>query len=258
MRMAGYAHINRCTDLSEDDVVTALAERRAAKALLERLAKVSRPREGASKALVFIARLAGREVDWIEGWMRVEVVADGDGVVVEVLSDLGLGMRERLLPSLKMDAPFREFARLVEHMPSTLEPLIVMAKTAKRLALSSVGDETKGAVSLPAAPATEASPASDREAPKRSSRPSVERGGEVPARIPARSGKTLRPALMGAPAPSRKKTLRPEVHAVPPPVPSVASVPRAPALPRTELEELRRSRSERPKGRGVRQKGDRS
>jgi hypothetical protein len=139
--MSIYAHIKRCLELSERDIVSAVADRRLAKALLDQLAKVSRPGDGAPKLLLVFARLAGAGVEWIDGALRVEMVGDADVTVVEVLSELGLGMHERVFPSFKMGVPLDEFARAVERVPHMVAPLKIAAATNRRLVLTAVTDE---------------------------------------------------------------------------------------------------------------------
>jgi hypothetical protein len=274
--MAGYAHITRCAELTEGDIVGALGDRRLSKVLLERLAKVARPGEGAPKVLHLLARMAGKEVDWIEGVLRVEIGAEGDGVVIDVLSDLGAGMQERLFPSLKMGAPFKEFARMAEHMPRTLEPLIVVKKATNRMVLEAPGEERLTSMPQAVAIADESLYRGGRrttrpkvgpgkgdesgEMPKRASsgklraapkRPSSEVDVALP-KISAQSGATIRPALMAAPAPARSKTLRPDTYAMPPPIPAVPQAPRVPRVdpgesgsPAAERVKLRRGSTAR-------------
>jgi hypothetical protein len=240
--MGGYAHITRCDELLESDIVVAIDERRSTRALLDRLAKVSRPGEGAPRVLVLLGRVAGRDVDWVDGAMRVEVAVDETedggkgGVTIDVLTALGFEMQERVVPSFKMKAPFREFVRLVDAMPHSVEPLVVITKTAKRLVLA-VPSESSQRSSVPAPPVVIADDAlyrgsAKQRAAKRASRPEFE--AEAPTRA-----KTLRPAEMPAPnspphVTPRKKTLRPEVHAVPPQPPHVPRAPRVPFKTKTE------------------------
>ena len=138
--MSIYAHIKRCLELSDRDIASAVGDRRLAKALLDQLAKVSRPGDGAPKLLLVFARLASSSVDWIDGGLRVEMVGDADVTVVEVLSELGLGMHERVFPSFKMSVPLEEFARAVERVPHMIEPLTIGTKSARRLVLTAIAD----------------------------------------------------------------------------------------------------------------------
>ena len=68
--MSTYAHIKRCLELSDRDIASAVAERGTTKALLDQLAKVSRPGDGAPKLLLVFAKIASSEVDWIDGALR--------------------------------------------------------------------------------------------------------------------------------------------------------------------------------------------
>jgi hypothetical protein len=230
--MAGYAHISRCDDLSEDDIALAIDERRSTKALLDRLAKVSRGGEGAPRVLVLLARLAAREVDWLDGAMRVEVVAsDGGGVTIDVLTELGFEMQERVVPSFKMAAPFREFARLVETDPRSVAPLLVAAKTAKRLALAVMSAARRASDPPPAVAIAEEAlyrGSAKQRAAKRASQPEIEAEPPVRPRLRSRPGGSVRPPEPPPPSLTRGKTLRPEVYAVPPQPPHVPRAPRVP------------------------------
>src|ERR1700729_1563272 len=147
-----FAHIKRCLELSDRDVASAIADRRMAKALLDQLAKVSRPGDGAPKLLLVFAKMAAAEVDWIDGGLRGEMVGEAGVTVVEVLSELGLGMRERVFASFKMGVPLEEFARAVERVPHMIAPLAISSSTNGRLVLSAAGDEEAEEEAASAAP----------------------------------------------------------------------------------------------------------
>jgi hypothetical protein len=220
--------------------------------------------------------MGGGEVGWVEGTLRIEVVGDGEGVVVEVLGDLG-GVRERLFPLLKMGAPFKEFARMVDHMPRTLEPLVVVNKAANRVVLEALSDGPLTATMPQVAIADDSLYRGRRTTrPKvgpKDSIPVADHGSkpsgssskfraarrasipvEMPAHVPARTGTTLRPALVGAPAPTRSRTLMPDNHAVPPPIPAV---PQAPRIPRVDPDEPSAPKTERLRGRRAAPQPDR-
>jgi hypothetical protein len=139
--MSAYAHIKRCLELSQRDITSALEDRRTAKALLDQLAKVSKPGDGAPKLLLLFAKLAGPDVDWIDGGLRVEMIGDADTTVVEVLTELGLGMHERVFPSFKMSVPLEEFARAVERVPHMVAPLTLSGVTSRRMVLTAIAEE---------------------------------------------------------------------------------------------------------------------
>src|SRR5580765_4308378 len=98
--MSIYPHIKRCLELSDKDIASAVGDRRTTKALLDQLSKVSRPGDGAPKLLLVFAKMAAQSVDWVDGSLRIEMAGDGDATTVEVLTELGLGMHERVFPSL--------------------------------------------------------------------------------------------------------------------------------------------------------------
>src|ERR1700753_333232 len=130
--MSIYAHIKRCLELSDKDITSAIADRRLAKALLDQLAKVSKPGDGAPKLLLVFAKIAAAQVDWIDGELRVELGDSGESTTVDVLTEMGRGMRERVFPTLKMNVPMEEFARAVERVPHMIAPLSTAGSTDKR------------------------------------------------------------------------------------------------------------------------------
>ncbi len=225
--MSIYAHIKRCLELADRDIASALGDRRMAKALLDQLAKVSRPGDGAPKLLLVFARLAGAEVDWIDGALRVEMVGDADGTLVEVLSELGLGMHERVFPSFKMSVPLEEFARAVERVPHMVAPLAIASATGRRLVLTATSDEEEEE----GTPSAAVSIGDDSLYMKRGSK---EKLAEAAAKAlnPAESEPPPPAPVMATPRVVRK-SIRPA--ALPPPVdePMKAAPPaRAPEAPR--------------------------
>lgn len=237
--MNNFAHIKRCLELSERDIASALEDRRVAKALLEQLAKVSRPGDGGPKLLLLFAKLAGSDVNWIDGALRVEMAADGDGTVIEVLGELGLGMHERVFASFKMSVPLEEFARAVERVPHMIAPLAVSPSKSGRLVLSASGEE---GVERDAAAGSSVS-IDDESLYNESGR---QRASNRP-----RSGKTLRPgppptdtAPTKAPPPPPRERMAtllgydPPVHPLPtvpaPRIARVSAMPTAPPLPHAE------------------------
>jgi hypothetical protein len=243
--MSTYAHIKRCLDLSDRDIASAVDDRRTAKALLDQMAKVSKPGDGAPKLLLVFAKLASSEADWIDGALRVEMMGDADVTVVEVLSELGLGMHERVFPSFKMGVPLDEFARAVERVPHMIAPLTLSGSTNRRLVLTAVAeDEDEGAV-LPAP----ASVSIDDEslygdAPRKKSSkskilaqkpppvpPSPLRTASSPKHPAVR--KVSKPALDAVKSRAAVKSVRPPPAASAPKVVR-PSLPRPPALPRTD------------------------
>ena len=252
--MSIYAHIKRCLELSDRDITSAIADRRLAKALLDQLAKVSKPSDGAPKLLLMFAKIAAQQVDWIDGALRVELVGDGEVTTVEVLTELGLGMHERVFPSFKMAVPLEEFARAVERVPHMIEPLSIATSSASRLVLTAtegeeeeesendspsanvpIADESmyageKRTASKDKMAAVRVSSSSNMRAVRKASKPEMA-AVSVPKVIASRSGKTLRPA---PPQPSAPRA-------------APVVVPRAPALPRAEQKAAEQAAASEPK-----------
>src|ERR1700722_19383541 len=101
--MAGFEHITRCISVTDNDLEEAVRSRVSAKALLEHMAKIAKPNDGAPKILLVLARMASTACDWLDGELRVELVGDGELCVVESMTELGGGLRERALPSFPVN-----------------------------------------------------------------------------------------------------------------------------------------------------------
>jgi hypothetical protein len=150
--MGPFEHIKRCISLTDADVEQAAVSRDAARALLNHMAEVARPNEGAPKILLIFARMATTACDWLDGDLRVELVGDGEISVIESLTELGGGLRERALPSFAVGVPLAEFVRAVERVPRLIEPLHVKTRTDRRLVL--VSSKERAGRSLPPPPVT--------------------------------------------------------------------------------------------------------
>jgi hypothetical protein len=148
--MASFQHIQRCISMTDADVEEAVASRSAAKSLLHHMAEVAKPNEGAPKILLIFARMATAACDWLDGELRVELVGDGELCVVESMTELGGGLRERALPSFAVNVPLSEFVRSVERVPRMIEPLYVKTKSDRRLVL--VASVERASRSLPPLP----------------------------------------------------------------------------------------------------------
>lgn len=144
------SHIKTCLDLQEQDVVDAVATREATRALLSHLSRVSAPNTGAAKVILVFARLATRACDWIDGDLAIELRAEGEATTIEVSTDLGGGLRERVFAPLPFRAPLAEFARAVERVPHMIAPLRVQPKGTRALLLAA--SQAVRLTSIPPAP----------------------------------------------------------------------------------------------------------
>src|SRR5579872_4293893 len=123
-------HIRRCLELSDRDIAGAVAGRDSCRALLERLAEISKPGDGAPKLLLLFARMATSACEWLDGGLRIDIVGDGDVCVVELMDELAGGLRERVLPAFSMNAPLAEFIAAVERVPHLIAPLTMRRRSA--------------------------------------------------------------------------------------------------------------------------------
>jgi hypothetical protein len=134
--MSAFAHLKRCLDIADKDIVAAVETRETCKELLEQVSKIAAPNQGAPKLLLIFARMATTACNWIDGELRIEMVDGGEVTVVEIMSELGGGMRERVLPSFSMEVPLSEFTRAVERVPHMIAPLVTKAASARRVIYS--------------------------------------------------------------------------------------------------------------------------
>jgi hypothetical protein len=138
--MRNLAHIKRCLDITDKDIAIAVETREECKLLLDRIAKVAAPNQGAPKLLLLLARMATTACDWIDGELRIEMIGDGDVTVVETMSELGGGMKERILAPFSMNVPLSEFVRAVERVPHMIAPLVTKAVSPRRVVFSASGE----------------------------------------------------------------------------------------------------------------------
>jgi hypothetical protein len=86
--------------------------------------------------------MATSSCPWVEGRLRVEATAHGDGTAFDVHQDLAVGLRQRIFPRCTMRAPLSEFGRAVRRIPAMVRPLEVES-TAERLVLSASSDSRR-------------------------------------------------------------------------------------------------------------------
>jgi hypothetical protein len=133
---AQFAHISRCLDVQEADLTSAVASRDSTKALLTHLSAICAPNTGAAKVLLVFSRMATTACGWIDGDLCVDLAADGDRTLIEAATELGGGLRERVLPSMSFRAPIVEFIRAIERVPHAIAPLGIRARSPQGVALS--------------------------------------------------------------------------------------------------------------------------
>jgi hypothetical protein len=131
-----FAHLVRCLDVREKDLADAIVSRERTRGLVLHMAACSAPNTGVAKVLLVFARMATTACAWIDGDLLVELVGDEELSVVEGLTELGGGLRERLFAPASFCAPLSEFARAIERVPHLITPLALRNATARRISLS--------------------------------------------------------------------------------------------------------------------------
>lgn len=130
-----FAHIVNCVDLSDADIRAALLSSEDAQALFAHLGKVSAHGKGAAKTLLLLSQMGTNACLWFEGDLVIDIVGDEDACVIEVMSELGVGMRERIFPSVGFHAKLSEFETAFERFPKLVFPLAVAHRNRTRLTL---------------------------------------------------------------------------------------------------------------------------
>lgn len=130
LRPCDTAHVARiealasCSDLSAEAAESALASADSLKALLSRCAEIARNGDGVVNVLAVVARLARGEASWLEGDVRAELTPEGeDRTILALYTDLGFGLRERVVPPTTFPVAFAELTRAVSLAPALIEPL---------------------------------------------------------------------------------------------------------------------------------------
>lgn len=212
--MGRFDHIQRCIELGEDDIAIAAASREATRALLDHFARIAHPGEGAAKLLLALARLATNACDWLDGDLRIELGGDAEVTVVEVMTELGAGMRERVFPPFTMFVPIDEFLRAITLVPHLVQPLLVITRGGSRLVLSATAELRRSSMPPPMIEIPEAylvSPQAlaaprpvDLERPSRNSTGRKSFAKPPPARVaPSSAKQAIAPPIESEQAPSK-------------------------------------------------------
>jgi hypothetical protein len=102
-------------ELAERDVLAALLSREECAALLTRIAARPPARSGALPLLALLGQLATPACTWLDGGDLAVELFDEEGLTkVRVMSELGAGLRERMLPVVTIDHPLDELAATFE------------------------------------------------------------------------------------------------------------------------------------------------
>lgn len=187
-RVSRFEQLESCSDISIDDADRDVRSLDDLRAFLSRCAEIARNGEGCARLLGVVARLARGDVSWIEGDVRAELVAEGDErTTLALYTELGFGLRERLVPATSLPVAFEEIARAVALAPALVTPLQARVE-ATRLVLAREASEPS------AAP-----PAFEVAAARASDAPTTPPEGSVVSRAPegtVHSRPTIRASLV--------------------------------------------------------------
>jgi len=109
-----YAPLARCSEFPEKDIIAALISRDECAGLLQRIAADPSPRSAARALLALVGRLATPACTWLEGELAVELFEEDGGIKVRVMSELGGGLRERVLPAITIGLPLDDLLVIFE------------------------------------------------------------------------------------------------------------------------------------------------
>ena len=143
-----YASFARCSDLPERDVIAALVSRDECAALLGRLAAMPTARSAARALLALLGRLATPACTWLEGELVVELFEDEGATKVRVMSDIGGGLRERVVPVVVLRQSVAELVAAFDRRRE-LHALLRVERVSMRCALLVASDEQAAPISRP-------------------------------------------------------------------------------------------------------------
>lgn len=134
--IVGAPVFERCSDITEADIVQAVSSIAALRGLLDRAAEVAAPEEGAPKVLLAVARLATPQCTWLEGELRVGIEGDEQQTRMAILVAVAGQAPKRLAPVTHLRVPLDEFTRALRLAPRLIEPLAVL-ENGQRIVLGS-------------------------------------------------------------------------------------------------------------------------
>jgi hypothetical protein len=143
LSVTDYAHIKRCFDVTNDDIVAATESRETTLDLLLHLAAVSQPDTGAPKVVLVFAMMATAACEWLDGALRVDLKAAASKTQIDVTSELGGGLLERVFPTLRFDVEIGELSRTIGRAEKRIAPLRVLSSTGTHIVLGATEAERR-------------------------------------------------------------------------------------------------------------------
>jgi len=120
-----FSHLNRCLDITREELIAATASREACSSFLDHVARIAKPREGAPLVLFLFSRMATTACEWLEGGLRIDLIAKGEHTIVDVQVYLGEGFAERVFPRHTLAVPLDELEQSIQRFPKMIWPLAV-------------------------------------------------------------------------------------------------------------------------------------
>lgn len=143
-RYASLSRSSRSSDfpstIPERDVIAALLSREECAALLGRIGATPSARSGNRALLALVGRLASPACTWLEGELAVELFDDEEGTRVRVMSEIGGGYRERVLPSVTLPLSFTDLVGSFEKSRD-LTSILRLERVSSRCALLLASEE---------------------------------------------------------------------------------------------------------------------
>ncbi len=130
-----YASVGPCSELPERDVIAALVSRDECAAVFARIASMDNTQRAVRSLLSFLARLATPACAWLDGDLAVELFQEEDGTKVRVMSEIGAGLRERVVPVFTLHASVDAIAHAIEKRRDVLAVLHVERVSARCMLL---------------------------------------------------------------------------------------------------------------------------
>lgn len=115
-------------------MIAALISRDECAGLLKRIGEAPSARSASRALLALVGRLATPACTWLEGELAVELFETDAGLEVRVMSELGAGLRERVLPIVVLGLPLDELLVIFEKR-RYLTALLRLERVSSRCAL---------------------------------------------------------------------------------------------------------------------------
>lgn len=149
-RYASLSRSSRSSDfpphIPERDVIAALLSRDECAALLSRIGTIPSARSANRALLALVGRLATPACTWLEGEVAVELFDDEEGTKIRVMSEIGGGLRERVLPAVTLPLSFTDLVTSFEKSRE-LTSVLRLERVSTRCALLLSSDEESGRAS---------------------------------------------------------------------------------------------------------------